>query len=237
MKDNTIPLKEEKLTVKQWDEMDRPRERLLAQGAQVLSDAELLAILIGSGTQEETAVDVTRRIIDGVHGSLRQLGRLSCQELCAYKGIGSAKAVSIIAACELGRRREAELDEKRPLMKDASMVWRYFKGKLADKIIEEFHIALLDNSLHLISSRLISRGGLTSTAVDIRVLLREALIGGAAAIAAVHNHPSGNTQPSKQDDALTTRIAKACETVNLQFVDHIIVAPSAYYSYNEAGRL
>jgi len=237
MKEDKTPIKEDKLTVKEWDEKDRPREKLLDQGAQALSDAELLAILIGSGTTEETAVDVTRRILGGVGGRLRQLGRLSCKELCTYKGIGPAKAISIIAACELGRRREAELDERRPLMKDASMVWQYFKGILADKIIEEFHIALLDNSLHLISSRLISRGGLTSTAVDIRVLLREALIGGAAAIAAVHNHPSGNTTPSKQDDALTSRIQRACETVNLQFVDHIIVAPSAYYSYNEAGRL
>ncbi|MBR6926971.1 MAG: JAB domain-containing protein, partial [Bacteroidaceae bacterium] len=112
-----------------------------------------------------------------------------------------------------------------------------FKGKMADKIVEEFHIALLDNSLHLITSRLISRGGLTSTAVDIRVLLREALIGGAAAIVAVHNHPSGNTRPSHQDDDLTSRIRKACEAVSLQFIDHIIVTPNAYYSYSEAGRL
>lgn len=228
---------EAKLTVKQWNEADRPREKLLAHGPQALSDAELLAILIGSGTPDETAVDVTRRILDGVDGHLRQLGRLSCQELCQYKGIGPAKAVSIIAACELGRRREAELEDKRPLMTSAEMIWHYFKGKMADKIVEEFHIALLDNSLHLITSRLISRGGLTSTAVDIRVLLREALIGGAAAIVAVHNHPSGNTRPSHQDDDLTSRIRKACEAVSLQFIDHIIVTPSAYYSYSEAGRL
>lgn len=226
-----------RLTVKQWAEEDRPREKLLAQGAQALSDAELLAILIGSGTQEETAVDVMRRILDGTGGSLRQLGRFSCSELCAYKGIGPAKAVSIMAACELGRRREAEADSKRPLMDKSEALWRYFKGKLADRIVEEFHIALLDNSLHLISSRLISRGGLTSTAVDIRVLLREALTGGASAIAAVHNHPSGSTRPSPQDDDLTRRIQKACEAVNLRLMDHVIVATGGYYSYHDEGKL
>lgn len=230
-------MKEERLTVKQWDEQDRPREKLLAQGAQALSDAELLAILIGSGTQEETALDVTRRIVDGVHGNLRQLGRLSCKELCTYNGIGPAKAVTIMAACELGRRREAEQDTKRPLMNKAEVIWQYYKAKLADKIVEEFHIALLDNSLHLIDSRLISRGGLTGTTVDIRVLLREALLGGAAAIAAIHNHPSGNTRPSLQDDDLTRRIQKACEVTGLNFIDHVIVTSDAYYSYCENGKM
>lgn len=229
--------KETRLTVKQWDEADRPREKLLAHGAQALSNAELLAILIGSGTPDETAVDVTRRILDDTSGSLRQLGRLSCGELCTYKGIGPAKAVSIMAACELGRRREAELDTKRPRMNNAEVIWRYYKGKMADKIVEEFHIALLDNSLHLISSRLISRGGLTSTAVDLRVLLREALTGGAAAVAAIHNHPSGNPRPSTQDNDLTRRIQNACEAVGLKLVDHIIVTPDAYYSYNESAQL
>ncbi|MBQ7635623.1 MAG: DNA repair protein RadC [Bacteroidaceae bacterium] len=229
--------RETRLTVKQWDEADRPREKLLAHGAQALSNAELLAILIGSGTPDETAVDVTRRILDDTSGSLRQLGRLSCGELCSYKGIGPAKAVSIMAACELGRRREAELDTKRPLMSNAEVIWRFYKGKMADKIVEEFHIALLDNSLHLISSRLISRGGLTSTAVDLRVLLREALTGGAAAVAAIHNHPSGNPRPSTQDNDLTRRIQNACEAVGLKLVDHIIVTPDAYYSYNESAQL
>ncbi|MBP3228811.1 MAG: DNA repair protein RadC [Bacteroidaceae bacterium] len=227
----------ERLTVKQWDEQDRPREKLLAQGAQALSDAELLAILIGSGTPEETAVDVTRRILDTADGSLRRLGRLTCQELCAHNGIGPAKAVTIMAACELGRRREAEHEDRRPLMNDAAVVWRHFKGKLADSLVEEFHIALLDNSLRLITTRLISRGGLTSTAVDLRVLLREALTGGAAAIAAVHNHPSGNPKPSHQDDDLTSRIKAACQATGLHFVDHIIVTPDTYYSYCESGRI
>ncbi len=231
------PTAESRLTVRQWDEEDRPREKLLTHGAASLTNAELLAILIGSGSTDATAVDVTRGILSGVDGSLRHLGRLSCQELCQHKGIGPAKAVSILAACELGRRREAEPDNKRPLMDSATSIWTFYKGKMADSIVEEFHIALLDNSLHLIASRLISRGGLTSTAVDIRVLLREALIGGAAAIAAVHNHPSGNTRPSQQDDDLTRRISKACQSVNLSFVDHIIVTPDAYYSYTEHGKL
>lgn len=122
-------------------------------------------------------------------------------------------------------------------MNNAEVIWRYYKGKMADKIVEEFHIALLDNSLHLISSRLISRGGLTSTAVDLRVLLREALTGGAAAVAAIHNHPSGNPRPSTQDNDLTRRIQNACEAVGLKLVDHIIVTPDAYYSYNESAQL
>ena len=226
-----------RLTVKQWDKKDRPREKLLELGAGALSDAELLAILIGSGTLQETAVEVTRRIIDGAGGSLRRLGKFSFQELCSYKGIGQAKAISIIAACELGRRREAEQESERPCLNNPEVAWKIFKAALGDQPIEEFHIALLDNSLHLISKRLISRGGLTSTAVDLRVLLREALMGGAVAIVAVHNHPSGSLRPSRQDDDLTQRIKAACQVVNINLLDHIIVTSEGYYSYQESGRL
>lgn len=221
----------DKLSIHQWAEADRPRERLLRHGAGMLSDAELLAILIGSGSTDESAVGLMRRILDSVDGSLKRLGRLSLSELCAYKGIGTAKAVTLMAACELSKRRAEEAPLERPTMASARDIYRYFLPKMQDLMYEECHVLLLNHRLQAIESRMVSSGGIASATVDIRRVLHYALIANATAIALCHNHPSGTSAPSPADDHLTTSLQKACEAVNLRFVDHIVLADGNYYSY------
>ena len=226
----------EHLSVKQWDEADRPREKLAAQGAENLSSAELLAILIGSGSTKESAVALTRRILGDCKNSLRQLGRMSIEELCRYNGVGEAKAITILAACELARRRSEEPAEMKPKMGCARDIYDYFRP-LEDKPTEEFHVMLLNQNMRLLTSVCIGRGGITSTAVDVRIILREALVQKAPNIAVCHNHPSGNTKPSRHDDALTEKIRKAAEMMDICLVDHIIIGDGVYYSYHEEGKL
>lgn len=221
----------DKLSIHQWAEADRPRERLLRHGAGILSDAELLAILIGSGSTDESAVGLMRRILDSVDGSLKRLGRLSLSELCAYKGIGTAKAVTLMAACELSKRRAEEAPLERPTMASARDIYRYFLPKMQDLMYEECHVLLLNHRLQAIESRMVSSGGIASATVDIRRVLHYALMANATAIALCHNHPSGTSAPSSADDHLTTSLQKACEAVNLRFVDHIVLADGNYYSY------
>ena len=225
------------LSVKQWDEADRPREKLAAQGAENLSSAELLAILIGSGSTKESAVALTRRILGDCKNSLRQLGRMSIEELCRYNGVGEAKAITILAACEFARRRAEEPAELKPRMSCAQDIFDYFRPRLEDKPTEEFHVMLLNQNMRLLTSACIGRGGITSTAVDVRLILREALMQKAPNIAVCHNHPSGNTKPSRHDDALTDKIRKAAEVMDINLVDHIIIGDGIYYSYQEEGKL
>lgn len=226
-----------KYSINQWDEADRPREKLMAHGADVLSNAELLAILIGSGSASEDAVTLMQRIMADHGNSLNRLGKLSIHDLCAYMGIGQAKAVTILAACELGNRRAAEPVEERLQMLSSAVISKFFQQKLGDLPHEEIHVALLNNRLQLIASRLIGRGGLTETPIDIRIVLREALMANATAIALCHNHPSGNPSPSRQDDAITKQLKQAAETMNIRLVDHVIIGDRTYYSYNDEGRL
>lgn len=225
------------LPINDWNEDDRPREKLLKLGVQSLTNAELLAILIGSGTPQESAVALMRRVLNGAGDKLRTLSRLEPEELCAYKGIGVAKALTIVAACELGRRREHEPREQRPLLNSAQAIYEYYRMRMEEASVEEFHLLMLDNKLRAISSRQVSRGGLTATTVDLRVLLREALLAQATAIAVCHNHPSGDPRPSTQDNKLTERLEQACKLLDIRFVDHIIVGHDCYYSYNEVGKL
>lgn len=226
-----------KLSIAQWDEADRPRERLAAQGAAALSNAELLAILIGSGTAGESAVDLTRRILADCKGSLSELGKRSVDELRAYNGIGEAKAITIMAACELGRRRAAEPPAERPAMDCAQRVAEHFGPRLRDLPVEEIHVMMLNNRLRLIDTRCIGRGGLTETTADVRCILREALVARAVAIILCHNHPSGNCRPSAADDRLTRKVAEAAALLQIKLADHVIVADGAYFSYAEEGRL
>ncbi|MBR1652859.1 MAG: DNA repair protein RadC [Alloprevotella sp.] len=228
---------EEKLTVKHWDEADRPREKLTALGAEALSSAELLAILIGSGSTEESAVSLMRHVLADCGGSLRRLGRMTTEELCCYKGIGEAKAVTLLAACELGRRRAKEQGEGRPKLGNAEAIYQLMRSRLEDKPTEEFHVVLLNQNLRFMDSVCISRGGLTSTVADVRLILREALLRKAPNIAVLHNHPSGNPQPSRTDDALTEKLRNAAEIMDIHLVDHIVVGEDTYYSYNETGKL
>lgn len=225
------------LTIKDWNEADRPREKLVAQGADHLTPAELLAILIGSGTPKESAVSLMQRIMKDCNGSLRRLGRMTIGELCNYKGIGEAKAITILAACELGKRRAQEPASADPVLNSPNLLYEYFLPRMEDLTVEEFHVLLLRQNLSLISDLCIGRGGLTATAVDIRILLREALLAKAPAIVICHNHPSGNTRPSLQDDNLTEKVKRAASTMDIQLIDHIIMGDRTYYSYNNAGRL
>jgi len=227
----------EKLTITDWAEEDRPRERLQRFGAEALSNAELLAILIGSGTPEQSAVDLMKTVLASCHNNLNTLGKLSISDLEAFKGIGPAKAITILAACELGKRRAREKAEEREDLGSATAVYNYMHPRMQDLDVEEFHILLMNQNFKLIRAVRISHGGLTETAVDIRVIMKEAILANATVMAVCHNHPSGNTRPSRQDDQLTERIRKACDIMRVYFLDHVIITDGAYYSYREQGRL
>ncbi len=226
-----------KLSINQWDEADRPREKLERLGATALSNAELLAILIGSGSADESAVDLMRRVMDDHGGSLRRLGKSTLAALCAYKGIGPAKAVTLMAACELGRRRAAETPQQRPQMRTSRDIYDYFMPLMQDLPTEECHVMLLNQQLRLIDSRCVGRGGLSSTVVDVRCVMYEAITARAAAIALCHNHPSGSCRPSSDDDRLTRRVGQAARVLDLRFIDHIVLADGSYYSYADEGCL
>lgn len=227
----------DKLSIAQWDIADRPREKLAAQGAAALSNAELLAILIGSGSPQESAVDLMRRLLDDCKGSLTRLGKMHVEELRAYNGIGPAKAITIMAACEFGRRRAAEPAEERPRMGNSEAIYRYFRPQLEELAVEECHALLLNSQLRVIAARRIGHGGITETPVDVRVVLREALLAGATHLALCHNHPSGLLRPSKPDDELTSRLKEAAGIMRITLVDHIIIADGGYYSYADEGRI
>ena len=227
----------EKLSITQWNEADRPREKLMAQGPQALSSAELLAILIGSGSPSESAVDLTRRLLSDCRESLKKLGRMTVAELCQYNGIGQAKAVTIMAACEFGRRRASEMDSQKPQIASSADIFQFYIERMQDLPIEEFHVMLLTQNLRFIDSKLVSRGGISSTAVDVRVLLKEALLAGATCIALCHNHPGGGLRPSLEDDKLTQRIKQAAELLNIRVIDHLIISEGRFYSYADEGKL
>ncbi len=226
------------MSINQWNKDDRPREKLLAKGAGALSNAELLAILIGSGTTDESAVELMRRILKDCGDSLRALGRMDISELCKYKGIGEAKAITIMAACELGIRREADTALNRKKIDTSEAIYNYFHAtSLQDLPYEECHVMLLDQHLNLIGTRLVSRGGISSSVVDVRLVLREAILVRATAIALCHNHPSGNCKPSAHDDALTKQLDDSARTMGIRLVDHIVLCTGKYYSYSDDGRL
>ena len=226
-----------KLNINEWAEEDRPREKLLRLGAAALSDAELLAILIGSGSTRESAVDLTRRILSDCNNNLSTLGKKQISDLISYHGMGPAKAITIVAACELGRRRRENLCEERPKLGSATAIYNFMHPLMQDLDVEEFHILLMNQQCSLIREMCISHGGITETAADVRVIMRECLLNNATILAAIHNHPSGNLMPSSQDDELTQRIKRACDIMRVHFIDHVIVTDGAYYSYQEEGRL
>ena len=226
-----------KVNIKDLPLDERPREKMMAQGAAALSDAELLAILIGSGNAEETAVGLMQRVMKDCKGSLNTLGRMTIDDLMIrYKGIGEAKAITLLAACELGSlRRREEVVEKRKIT-DSREAYEYF-ASMRDLPLEECHLLLLRQNHSIIGEAMISKGGLTGTAVDVREVMRHAVLNRAAAIVLCHNHPSGNLRPSREDDQLTQRVDEACRVMNIQLVDHIIVADTGYYSYREQSKI
>ena len=227
------------MIIKELPPDERPRERLMEQGAAALSPAELLAILIGSGNTEESAVQLMQRLLKDCGGSLKALSRLSLKDLTShYKGLGPAKAVTILAACELGKRRMMETAAEKRYVTSSVDIYNIMYPRVRDLAHEECHALYLrtDNSLEG-TPFLVSKGGIASTQVDVRLVVREALIRQTPALALTHNHPSGNTRPSRDDDQLTQRLQQACQTMNLKFLDHIIVTDGDYYSYKEDGKL
>ena len=205
----------EKLKINQWAKEDRPREKMMLRGASALTNAELLAILIGSGSTEETAVE----------------------DLCRYKGIGPAKAVAILAASELGKRRSEEAPAERRQIRSSEDIYAWFHPLMCDLHVEECWVMLLNQASKVIDARNVSRGGLASTQVDVRCILREALLKRATAFVLCHNHPSGNVRPSADDDRLTQAVSQAAKTMNIRLLDHVIVTDGSYYSYTDEGRL
>ncbi|MCR4602386.1 MAG: DNA repair protein RadC [Prevotella sp.] len=227
----------EKLTIANWSADDQPREKLRDKGPQALSNAELLAILIGSGTPGVSAVELMQSVLGNCNNNLNTLGKMTIRQLMGFKGIGEAKAITILAACELGKRRQAEVPEERKELSSATRVYRLMLPVMQDLDTEEFWALLLNQSHKLIKKIRIAHGGISEVSVDIRVIIREAVLANATIVAVCHNHPSGNTMPSRQDDSLTQSIKRACELMRLYFMDHVIITDGQYYSYHEAGRL
>lgn len=226
----------EKLNIKQWAEEDRPREKMVKLGTEALSDAELLAILIGKGSAKEDAVSLMKRILADSKNNLNTLGKMSIHELCQYYGIGEAKAITILAACELGKRRQMESPEERPDLGTATRIYNHMHPIMQDLDVEEFWVLLLNQHYRLIKKVRISHGGITETAVDIRIIMKEAVLANTTILAVCHNHPSGNLKPSRQDDELTKSIKRACELMHIHFLDHVIITDGQYYSYHEQGK-
>jgi DNA repair protein RadC len=230
MKKDYIPF-----TIKNWALNDRPREKLLQKGKLALSDAELIAILIGSGNTEESAVDLSKRILFETKNNLNLLGKLSAQQLMNYKGIGEAKAISIIAAMELGRRRRTEDALELVKIASSSTVFELLQPILGELPHEEFWILYLNNANKIIEKLPISKGGITGTLVDVRVTLKKALELGATSLILAHNHPSGNLNPSEADKQLTNKLKIAAESIDIKVLDHLIVTEKSYFSFADEG--
>ena len=224
-----------KLNINQWAEEDRPREKMMALGAQGLSDAELLAILIGSGNTEESAVDLMKHVLADCNNNLNTLGKMTIHDLMQYNGIGEAKAITILAACELGKRRQMEKPEERPDLGTATKIYNHMHPVLQDCDVEEFWILLMNQNHRLIKKLRISHGGITEVSVDIRIIMREAVLANATILAVCHNHPSGNLRPSQMDNLLTNNLKNACDIMRIHLLDHVIITDGHYYSYHEEG--
>ncbi|NND10919.1 MAG: DNA repair protein RadC [Flavobacteriaceae bacterium] len=224
----------EKLTsfsIKNWSQDDQPREKLLHKGKAALSDAELVAILIGSGTRNESAVDLCKRILAKANNNLSELGKLSIKQLMEFKGIGEAKAISIAAAMELGRRRRGEEALDQDKITSSASVFELMQPILGELPHEEFWIVYLNNSNKVIKKDQLSKGGITGTLVDVRLVMKNAIELAATGIILVHNHPSGSLKPSLADKKLTAKLKSAGESLDIKVLDHIIITEARYFSF------
>lgn len=226
-----------KLVIREWAESDRPREKLVDQGRRALTNAELLAILIGSGSIDESAVSLCRRILKDVDDNLTALAQKDVSDLCLYKGIGEAKAISIIAALELGRRRKEEKVIEVPVLNSSKKVFDYFRHRLQDLPHEEFWVIYLSTSCKILDYKLIGRGDNDFTPVDIRIILRYALQSKSHSMILVHNHPSGTLSASAADKALTQKINEAAKIMDIKVNDHVIFTDHDYFSFRDEGLL
>ncbi len=224
-------------SIKNWSQDDQPREKLRDKGKAVLSDAELVAILIGSGNREESAVALCKRILSSVDNNLSELGKLSIKQLMAFKGIGEAKAITIAAALELGRRRRGgEALEKKKITSSKS-VFELMQPVIGELPHEEFWIVYLNNSNKVIQKNQLSKGGITGTLVDVRLALKTASEVGAIGIILVHNHPSGTLKPSNADKQLTQKLNTAAQSLDIKVLDHVIITEKAYFSFADESLL
>jgi DNA repair protein RadC len=230
-------MQEHKYSIKQWSKDDRPREKLLSSGAENLSNSELLAILIHNGTRQKTAVDLAKEILKLGKDNLSELGKLSIKELMKIKGIGEAKAITIAAALELGRRRQASAPLEKHVVRSSQDIALYLKTKLKDHRHEVFAVLFLNRANKINHFEIISEGGITGTVADPRIILRKALEEDAVNIILCHNHPSGSLKPSRQDEELTKKIKEAARLFDIDVVDHIIVSEDGYYSFADEGLL
>lgn len=223
--------------IKDWASEDRPREKMLEKGISSLSDAELLAILLGSGIKNQSAVDLAKKVLKKAENNLNELGKLDVRTLQKTKGVGEARAISIIAAMELGRRRKMSDILNRKQITSSNDAFELFQPILSDLQYEEFWILLLNRSNKILDKVKISQGGLTGTIIDVRLILKHAIERLATSIILCHNHPSGNLQPSESDCKITLKIREAGNYLDIPVIDHIIVCNSSYYSFADEGRL
>jgi DNA repair protein RadC len=225
------------LTIKHLAEEDRPREKLLSKGRRALSDAELLAILVGSGSRNESAVQLCQRIMQGVDNNLNQLARLEVRQLMQYKGVGQAKAITIVAALELGRRRKEEVQQTQEPINSSHKAYDYLLRHMQDLPHEEFWVLLLNRANLPIGIKMVGSGGVSSTVVDVKIILKLAIEHLASAIIVAHNHPSGNVKPSVADEKLTQKIKLGCQAVDIPLIDHLIITDKGYFSFNDESLL
>jgi len=223
------------INIKSWALEDRPREKLLDKGRHLLSEAELIAILIGSGSKEETAVELSKRILVNVNNNLNELSKLSVQELMKFKGIGEAKAISIVAALELGRRRKEKEAVKREKITASKDVYEMMKPLLIDLPHEEFWLIMLNRANLVLKKELISKGGVAGTVVDTKIIFKTAVDNYASSIIICHNHPSGNLKPSDADIKITRTIKEAGKIMEIPLLDHLIITENSYYSFGDDG--
>lgn len=224
-------------SIKNWSQDDQPREKLLYKGKAALSDAELVAILIGSGNREESAVALCKRILASVDNNLSELGKLSIKQLMAFKGIGEAKAITIAAALELGRRRRGEEALEKKKITSSLSVFELMQPIIGELQHEEFWIIYLNNSNKVIQKNQLSKGGITGTLVDVRLVLKNALEVGATSLILAHNHPSGTLKPSEADKQITAKLKNAAESLDIKVLDHLIITEKAYFSFADEGVL
>lgn len=225
------------LTISSWAEEDRPREKLMLKGRSSLTDAELIAILIRSGNSSQSAVDLAKTILNQYHNNLNELAQKSVKDLLKFHGIGEAKAISIIAALELGRRRKAEDRIKKVKINSSKTAFNLLYPLMADKFTEEFWMVLLNQNNRVISKHCISTGGISGTVADVRVMLKLAIEELATSILISHNHPSGSLQPSTADKNLTSKVVKSAELMNIKVLDHIIIGDEDYFSFADENML
>lgn len=230
-------MQEQKYSIKLWAKDDRPREKLLLKGPSVLSNSELIAILINNGSKQKSAVELAQDVLRIGKDNLHELGKLSVKELMKVKGIGEAKAISIVAAMELGRRRQALAYREKPLISSSTDVADYLQTLLKDYKHEVFAVLFLNRSNKINHFQIISEGGITGTVADPRIILKKALEEDAVSIILCHNHPSGSIKPSKADEELTHKIKEAARYFDIKVLDHLIVSDDGYYSFADEGLL